>query len=109
MPTARPVTSTAAKYALWNTVSPDAGADDAQQPATPGLGLPGRTAGAQRERPGEQDETARAAPEGQGEPRSLTRKISDAAAPAVPQATPATTRYSMLRPTGRADAAGKDI
>ncbi|CAM5719828.1 hypothetical protein SBADM41S_05955 [Streptomyces badius] len=42
-------------------------------------------------------------------PRSLTRKIRDAAAPAVPQATPATTRYSRLRPTGSADTTGKDI
>lgn len=45
----------------------DAGAEDPEQSSTPGFGLPGSPAGAQRERPGEQQQAAHAAPEGQGE------------------------------------------
>lgn len=49
--------------------------------------------GAQRERTQQQDESpAQRQKESERGPRSLSRKTSEAAAPAVPQATPAKTR-----------------
>ncbi len=97
VPTARPVSRTAAKYAAWKRVkrSPVTTSEAAEGRTRPGAGRDPRTASTPSSTTSPPAHRQKDRASG---PRSLARKRREAAAPAVPQAAPATTRYSRLRP-----------